>query len=55
VTRFCGVCHDMRDWLNAELVNVGGVTKQDVDNHVAGSQPLEVRPAARSGVAQVAA
>jgi hypothetical protein len=45
----------MRDWLNAELVNVGGVTKQDVDNHIAGSQPLEVRPAARSGVAQVAA
>jgi hypothetical protein len=35
----------MRDWLNAELVNVGGVRKQDVDNHVAGSQPLEVSSA----------
>jgi hypothetical protein len=35
----------MRDWLNAELANVGGVTKQEVDNHVAGSQPLEVSSA----------
>jgi hypothetical protein len=32
----------MRDWLNADLANVGGVTKQDIENHVAGSQPLEV-------------
>ena len=45
VTRFCGECHDMRDWLRGDIGNLPGVTEGDIVTHASSSPPLQVSSA----------
>jgi hypothetical protein len=45
VNRFCGECHDLRDWLKRDLANLRGVTTTAVDEHVRQSAPLRISSA----------